>query len=151
MVRTILRVITIPILVFLIYYLVEQLRLRETSKIMEDFQFVTPERLNYLSIVQYPEERTYTSFHYDEVQQMLNTFNKLELKKAKHLSTSGKYTKIRLTEDGSYYYIEYYLYDNGYINYVEDGLIGYRNITYKMEEEKLKAVLDSLLMGKSLE
>ena len=82
---------------------------------------------------------------------MLNTFNKLEIKKTKRLSTSENYTKIRLTEDGSYYYIEYYLYDNGYIKYVEDGLIGYRNVTYKMEEEKLKAVLASLLMGKTLE
>ena len=147
--RTILSVIMIPIL-FLTYYLVEQYNLSKTWGIVEDFQFVTPERLNSLSIVQYPEKRVYTSFHDDEVQQILNMFNELELKKKKRLSMSENYTKVRLTEDGSYYYIEYYLYDNGFIKYVEDGLVGGKNITYKMEEEKLNAFLASLLMGKTL-
>lgn len=150
-VRTIFLVITIFIFVFLTYYLVDQYRQYELSKVMEDFQFVTPERLNHLSIVQYPEERIYTSFHYDEVQEILHTFNKLELEKKKRLLTSENNTKIRLIEDGSYQFIEYYLYDNGFINYVEDGSVGYRNITYKMEEEELEELLTSLLTGKTLE
>lgn len=148
--KIILSVIMIPIL-FLTYYLVEQYHLSETSKILEDFQFVTPERLNSLSIVQYPEKRVYTSFHDDEVQQMLKTFNKLDLKKTKRLSMSENYTKIRFMEDGLQYYFEYHLYDNGFIKYVEDGLAGGKNITYKMEEEKLNTILGSLLMGKTLE
>jgi len=148
--KIILCVIMIPIL-FLTNYLVEQYHLSETSKILEDFQFVTPESFNALSIVQYPEKRVYTSFHDDEVQQMRNTLNKLELKKAQRLSLSENYTKIRLMEDGSHNYIEYYLYDNGFIEYVEDGLAGGKSITYKMEEEKLNAFLATLLMGKTLE
>lgn len=148
--RIILSLLMIPI-VFLTYYLVEQYHLREASKILEDFQFVEPERLNYLSIVQYPEKRVYTSFHDDEVRQMLNTLNELELKKAKLESMSENYTKLRFMEDGSHGYIEYYLYDNGFIKYVEDSLAGGRSITYKMEEEKLNEFLASLLKGKTLE
>lgn len=125
--KIILSVIMIPIL-FLTYYLVEQYHLSETS-----------------------EKRVYTSFHDDEVQQMLKAFNKLDLKKTKRLSMSENYTKIRFMEDGLQYYIEYHLYDNGFIKYVEDGLAGGKNITYSMEEEKLNTILASLLMGKTLE
>ncbi|CAM5220050.1 hypothetical protein UACE39S_06915 [Ureibacillus acetophenoni] len=64
---------------------------------------------------------------------------------------SENYTKLRFMEDGSHGYIEYYLYDNGFIKYVEDSLAGGRSITYKMEEEKLNEFLASLLKGKTLE
>ena len=120
--------------VWLVYYGVEQYRLKEMTELLQEFDVVSPERFDKLSIVQYPEELSYVSFDYDEVQATLRTLKKLEVKEAKHLKESENYTKIRLIVDGSNQFAEYYFYDNGSLQLVENGLVTFRNVTYEMDE-----------------
>ncbi|WP_341323319.1 hypothetical protein NSQ62_07560 [Solibacillus sp. FSL H8-0523] len=136
---------------WLIYYGVEQYRLKEMSEILQEIEVVSPERFNKLSIIQYPEQQNYVSFDYDEVQATFRALKKLEVKEAKRLKESENYTKIRLLEDGSHQFVEYYFYDNDSIQFVEEGLVAFRSVTYQVDEAELHTVLDSLLAGKTFD
>lgn len=149
--KKLVRIVLTLAAVAIIYYGVEQYRLKEMDKISSEMTIVYPERFDKVSIIQYPEQSSYVSFDYDEVQATMRALKKLELDEAKKLNVSENYTKIKLLEDGAFQYVEYYFYDNGSVEVVEKGALTPRSAKYKMDEEKLERTLSTLLAGKVLE
>lgn len=146
--KKIIQIVLIFGFVFLINYAIEQYQMKKVVDTLSELTIVAPERLNKLSITEYPELLSYQSFDYDEVQETVRALNKLELAEAKRVKESESYTKIRFSEDGAQKYIEYYFYENGSVYYVEDGLAAARSNAFKLDEEVLQEIVASLKAGK---
>ena len=118
--RVIIRIVLIVLIVFGINHWKEQKELEEMTDMIKTFQFALPEELDQLIIKKYPEELNYSSFKDDELEQVIDTFENLDMNEVKQVKLSDNYTKLLLKEDaGINQYMEFNVYDNGFIEYKE--------------------------------
>ena len=136
---------------FIVLYAVDKYETKKLTDSLRDMVLISPNSLNKLSIVAYPGEKTYMSFDYQEVQDTYRALKKLEVKEAKAGKGSGSYMKIRFSEDGMESFIEYYVYDNGYLTRTEDAISVYTSFHYKADEAEIKLLMDELLASKAFE
>lgn len=149
--KRIFQVILVLVISFGIYYAIDYYRTKQFVESLQETEWVRSDTLNKLSIIKYPEQATYLTFDKTEVQEAYQQLNTLELKKTDHPKTSENYTKIRFQEDGLQTAIEYSFYDNGHISRKEDSLAVITYLYYKVEPSELEAILEKLLIGKTLE
>lgn len=149
--KRIFQVILVFVISFGIYYAVDYYETKQFVESLQETEWVRSDTLNKLSIIKYPEQATYLTFDKSEVQEAFHQLNTLELKKTDFPKTSENYTKIRFQEDGSQTVIEYTFYDNGHISRKEDALAVITFLYYKTDPAELNAILEELLIGKTLE
>lgn len=137
--------------IFGVYYAVDKYETKKITESLRDMVLISPNTLNKLSIVTYPDEKTYMSFDYQEVQDTYRALTKLEVKDAKAGKGTGSYMKIRFSEDGVQSFIEYYVYSNGYLTRTEDAISVYNSFHSKADEAEIKLLMDELLAGKAFE
>ena len=139
-----------------IYYVKDQYQMKKINDAIQATDFVSINQLDKLSIIQYPELQTYVSFDGAEMQDTYRTLkvldnNDMKLKNTSRFQMSESYMKIRFSEDGGHSFIEYLIYDNGYISRAEDALAVSKYAYYKVDEAQLKEIRDELLTRKTLE
>lgn len=150
--RVIISIVLIVLTVFGINYWKEQKELEEMNEMIKTFQFALSEELDQLIIKKYPEELNYSSFKDDELEQVIHTFENLDMNEVKQIKLSDNYTKLLLKEDaGIDQHMEFNVYDNGFIEYKEGSLVGGKVIYYQADPAQLHNALDSILAGKALE
>ncbi|WP_274310011.1 hypothetical protein [Solibacillus daqui] len=136
---------------FVVLYAVDKYETKKMIESLQEMELVSPNSLNKLSIVSYPDVKTYMSFDYQEVQDTYRAIQKLDVKEAKPGNGVGSYMKIRFSEDGMLSFIEYYLYENGYLTRAEDAISVSTYFNYKTDEAELKELIEELLAEKTFD
>lgn len=139
------------VLVFGVYYAIDKYNTKQFMDGLREMDLVSSNSLDKLSITMYPELESYLSFDNTEIQNTYQALTKLDLQEAKPGKAIGKYMRIRFTNESMQSYVEYNLFDDGYLSRAENGISVYTSFYYKTDPAELNALVEELLTGKTFD
>ena len=138
-------------LLFLLYFGFRTYEINEGLDKLSEFELVSAAELNTLTVTTYPNEENDFIEDFDEVQSIYEAIKSLEIEKVERPEISESYVKLYFQDKGTRTFVEYYLYDNGYIVRNENSVDDFRTLYYKMDDKEFQPLIERLLAGKALE
>lgn len=138
-------------LLFLLYFGFRTYEINEGLDKLSKFELVSAAALDTLTITTYPNNDNYLTEDVNEVQDTYEAIKKLQSQKIERPIISENYVKLHFQDAGTPIFVEYYLYDNGYLVRNENSLDDFRTHYYKMEKTEFQPFIERLLAGKARE